>query len=61
MKCTKQGCPNTAEFVIDGQSICEDHKDNKGSQEKEQPAAEPQPEEQKEQSMAERMIGKFRL
>ncbi len=31
MKCTKDNCPKEAEFVIDGQSVCQEHKDNKAS------------------------------
>ena len=31
MKCTKKDCGNEAEFVIDGQSVCKDHKEKQES------------------------------
>lgn len=33
MKCTRKDCSNEAEYIVDGQSICKDHRDNKESAE----------------------------
>ena len=33
MKCTKKDCSKPAEYVVDGQSLCKDHKNGDGKEE----------------------------
>ena len=46
MKCTRQDCMNDAEYVVDGMSLCKEHKENKPDKE----------EREEEMTMGEKMV-----